>query len=149
LTVQADKCTGHRWPSSVPFVEPAWDWGSCCCSTSPWAMSGVKNHHYNLSSWLVMSVLNANTCDYACPWVASWWSHSCVHVHWTNPSASCLEWIFCADIENCQTKVVTILVCSFIIRVNYWMNCCYHCICSHGYHSTWVVSLCHIIWSTA
>jgi hypothetical protein len=26
---------------------------------------------------------------------------------------------FCADVDNCQTKVVTFLVCSLIIRVNY------------------------------
>jgi hypothetical protein len=64
--------------------------------------------------------------------------HIQVHVHWTISSASCLRQNFCADIDNCQTEVVTFLVCSLIVRVNYWMNCCCHRICSSGYCSTWV-----------
>ncbi len=65
-------------------------------------------------------------------------SHKCGHVHWTISSTSCLKQIFHTDIDNCQTKVVTFLVCSLIVRVNYWMNCCCPHICSSGYCSTWV-----------
>jgi hypothetical protein len=96
----------------------------------------VVAQEYN-ESWLVTSVINADMCDHAYPWLAPWLTHSCVYVDWTRSSDSCLKQIFCTDIDNCQTKVVTFLVCSLIIRVNYWMNCCCHHICSSGYCSMW------------
>jgi hypothetical protein len=98
---------------------------------------GVVAQEYN-ELCLVTSVISADMCDCVHPWSAPWWTHIQVHVHWTISSTSCLRQIFCTDIDNCQTKVVTFLVCSLIVRVNYWMNHCCHHIWSSGYCSTWV-----------
>jgi hypothetical protein len=97
----------------------------------------VVAQEYN-ESWLVMSVISVDRCDCVHPWSAPCWRHIQVHVHWTISSTSCSRQIFCADLDNCLTEVVTFLVCSLIIRVNYWMNHCCHHICSSGYCSTWV-----------
>jgi hypothetical protein len=71
----------------------------------------VITQEYN-ESWLVMSVISADTCDCVHPWSAPWWTHIQVHVHWTIFSTSCSRQIFCSDVDNCRTEVVTFLVCS-------------------------------------
>jgi hypothetical protein len=99
----------------------------CHCTRVQWVMVGNISHkcgHMWLHSPMVGTMVNT--------------FKSMAHVHWTISSTSCLRQNFCADIDNWWTKMVTFLVCSLIVRVNYWMNHCCHRICSSGYCSTWV-----------
>jgi hypothetical protein len=107
----------------------------CCCRRVQWVMVGdISNKCKHMWSCLPMVSTMVNTFMCLCALNKTF--------------CQLLEQIFCTDIDKCQTKVVTFLVCSLIVRLNYWMNCCCHCICSsliavHEYK----VSLHCIIWS--